>query len=166
MVCQQRVACDRQQTATGQEGSHEYAVCAEPPPLRRRDPNLAQSPARADLPGPAPPQAPDSQEFPRVRPHPPGRLLPALSAFRPLPRPIGASAALRPLRRSPDLRSRFLASPMTSEFFDEDEGVTRPRPLGNLQVIGFMWRHWMVDKPRSEERRVGNEGRSRWSPEH
>ncbi len=37
---------------------------------------------------------------------------------------------------------------MTSEFFDEDEGVHRPRPLGNMQVIGFMWRHWMVDKPR------------------
>ena len=37
---------------------------------------------------------------------------------------------------------------MTSEFFDEDEGVTRPRPLGNMAVIGFMWRHWMVDKPR------------------
>jgi ATP-binding cassette subfamily B protein len=35
-----------------------------------------------------------------------------------------------------------------SEFFDEDEGVTRPRPLGNMAVIGFMFDHWMADKPR------------------
>ncbi|MBA4795417.1 MAG: ABC transporter ATP-binding protein [Phenylobacterium sp.] len=38
---------------------------------------------------------------------------------------------------------------MTDAIFDdEDDGPGRSRPLGNLQVIGFMWRHWMVDRPR------------------
>ena len=38
---------------------------------------------------------------------------------------------------------------MTDTPFDDDEETPRgPRPLGNLQVIGFMWRHWMGDKPR------------------
>src|SRR5439155_6618939 len=50
-------------------------------------------------------------------------------------------------------------------------GLTAPvaKPFGNVHAIPAYWygRSWMnVVSARSEERRVGKECRSRWSPDH
>ena len=35
-----------------------------------------------------------------------------------------------------------------TEFYDEDDDAFRPRTLTNLQVMGYVWRHWIVEPKR------------------
>ena len=58
---------------------------------------------------------------------------------------------------------------MAENKFNNEETIARCVPMGRLQsVIGGKWKIlilWYVSF-RSEERRVGKECRSRWSPYH
>src|SRR2546422_2505326 len=86
---------------------------------------------------------------------------------RPMPRDPPVTSATRPVRSTrtvaswlPDHQRRALA-----EEAERDHEHAAERRLGGERILGDDRRKRVVLE-RSEERRVGKEGRSRWSPYH